>query len=63
MAGIFARLPMLDTRLVIFDTSVVDLSGYAGDPVEISQVIFIRSPQGGGQRFRKIHRSTSFNPA
>jgi hypothetical protein len=34
MAGIFARLPMLDTRLVIFDTSVVDLSGYVDDPVE-----------------------------
>ena len=34
MAGIFARLPMLDTKLVIFDTSVVDLSGYVDDPVE-----------------------------
>ena len=34
MAGIFARLPMLDTKLVIFDTSVVDLSGYVEDPVE-----------------------------
>ena len=34
MAGIFARLPMLDTRLVIFDTNVVDLSGHADDPVE-----------------------------
>jgi len=34
MAGIFARLPMLDTRLVIFDTNVVDLSGYVTDPVE-----------------------------
>lgn len=34
MAGIFARLPMLDTKLVIFDTNVVDLSGYADDPVE-----------------------------
>ncbi len=33
-AGIFARLPMLDTRLVIFDTNVVDLSGYVEDPVE-----------------------------
>lgn len=33
MAGIFARLPMLDTRLVIFDTQVVDLSGYLEDPV------------------------------
>ena len=34
MAGIFAKLPMLDTRLVIFDTNVVDLSEYADDPVE-----------------------------
>lgn len=34
MAGIFAGLPMLDTKLVIFDTSVVDLSGYVDDPVE-----------------------------
>ena len=33
MAGIFAKLPMLDTRLVIFDTQVVDLSGYLEDPV------------------------------
>lgn len=34
MAGIFAELPMLDTRLVIFDTNVVDLSGHVEDPVE-----------------------------
>lgn len=34
MAGIFAKLPMLDVKLVIFDTSVVDLSGYVEDPVE-----------------------------
>lgn len=34
MAGIFAKLPMLDTRLVIFDTAVVDLSGRVDDPVE-----------------------------
>lgn len=34
MAGIFAKMPMLDTRLVIFDTKVVDLSGYVSDPVE-----------------------------
>ncbi len=33
MAGIFARLPMLDTRLVIFDTQVVDLSADLSDPV------------------------------
>ena len=35
MAGIFARLPMLETKLVIFDTQVVDLSGYVDDPVEV----------------------------
>ena len=44
MAGIFAKLPMLDTKLVIFDTSVVDLSGYAEDPVEILMSVQL----GGG---------------
>ena len=34
MAGIFAKMPMLDVKLVIFDTNVVDLSGYVEDPVE-----------------------------
>lgn len=33
MAGIFVKLPMLDTRLVIFDTQVVDLSNHLEDPV------------------------------
>ncbi|MBR6771208.1 MAG: VWA domain-containing protein [Lachnospiraceae bacterium] len=44
MAGIFAKLPMLDTRLVIFDTQVVDLSGYLDDPVETLMSIQL----GGG---------------
>lgn len=44
MAGIFAKLPMLDTRLVIFDTQVVDLSAYADDPVEMLMSIQL----GGG---------------
>ena len=35
MAGILAGLPLLNVKLVIFDTSVVDLSGYADDPVEV----------------------------
>lgn len=35
MAGIFAKLPMIETKLVIFDTNVVDLSGYVDDPVEV----------------------------
>ena len=44
MAGIFARLPMLDTRLVIFDTQVVDLSGDLDDPVQTLMSIQL----GGG---------------
>lgn len=35
MAGIFAKLPMIDTKLIIFDTEIVDLSGYIDDPVEV----------------------------
>lgn len=44
MAGIFAKMPMLDTILVIFDTAVVDLSGYVEDPVEALMSIQL----GGG---------------
>ena len=33
MAGVFVKLPMLDTKLVIFDTQVVDLSSHLEDPV------------------------------
>ncbi len=44
MAGIFARLPMLDTRLVIFDTQVVDLSAHLDDPVDTLMSIQL----GGG---------------
>ena len=44
MAGIFARLPMLDTRLVIFDTQVVDLSSHLDDPVATLKSIQL----GGG---------------
>lgn len=48
MAGIFSRMPMLDTKLVIFDTQVVDLSGYAGDPVEV-----LMSVQQGRNQHRR----------
>ena len=44
MASIFARLPMLDTRLVIFDTQVVDLSAHLDDPVDTLMSIQL----GGG---------------
>ncbi len=35
MAGILSGLPLLDVRLVIFDTAVVDLSDHVDDPVEV----------------------------
>jgi len=34
MAGIFSKLPMLKTHLIVFDTNVVDLTDYIADPVE-----------------------------
>ena len=49
MAGIFARLPVMDVKLVIFDTSVVDLSGYVEDPVETLMSIQL----GGGTDIEK----------
>ncbi|HYM00401.1 MAG TPA: VWA domain-containing protein [Blastocatellia bacterium] len=35
MAGILAGLPLINVKLVIFDTSVVDLTEYVEDPVEV----------------------------
>jgi Mg-chelatase subunit ChlD len=35
MAGILSSLPLIDVKLVAFDTSVVDLSGHVEDPVEL----------------------------
>lgn len=44
MAGILAALPAFRVRLVVFDTSVVDLSGHVDDPVET----LMRVQLGGG---------------
>ena len=35
IAAVFASLPSLDTRLVFFDTAVVDVSDQLSDPVEV----------------------------
>jgi Mg-chelatase subunit ChlD len=35
MAGILSGLPLIDVKLVVFDTSVVDLSSHVDDPVEL----------------------------
>jgi Mg-chelatase subunit ChlD len=44
MAGILAGLPAVRVRLVVFDTNIVDLSGYASDPVEVLMSVQL----GGG---------------
>ncbi|MES2571231.1 MAG: VWA domain-containing protein [Verrucomicrobiota bacterium] len=44
MAGIFAGLPSLSVKLVVFDTAVVDLSEHAADPVEVLMSVQL----GGG---------------
>lgn len=44
MAGIFAGLPSLLVKLVVFDTEVVDLSDHADDPVEVLMSVQL----GGG---------------
>ncbi len=44
MASIFAKLPFVDVKLVIFDTSVVDLSEHLDDPVGILMKVQL----GGG---------------
>ena len=49
MAGIFAKLPMLTTYLVIFDTAVVDLTGRMDDPVETLMSVHL----GGGTDIAK----------
>ena len=49
IAGIFSKLPMLKTNLVIFDTEVVDLSGYIDEPVETLMSVQL----GGGTNITK----------
>lgn len=44
MAGILSSLPLIDVKLVVFDTSVVDLSGNIDDPVELLMSVQL----GGG---------------
>jgi Mg-chelatase subunit ChlD len=52
MAGILAGLPLLDVKLVVFDTSVVDLSEHVDDPVEVLMSVQL----GGGTDMGKAMR-------
>jgi Mg-chelatase subunit ChlD len=49
MAGILAGLPSLKVSLVVFDTAVVDLSGYVDDPAEALMSVQL----GGGTDIAK----------
>ncbi len=49
MAGILAGLPALKVSLVVFDTAVVDLSGYVDDPTEALMSVQL----GGGTDIAK----------
>src|SRR5262245_33460881 len=44
MGGILSGLPLIDVKLVVFDTSVVDLSAHVEDPVELLMSVQL----GGG---------------
>ena len=52
MAGILSGLPLIDVKLVVFDTSVVDLSGHVEDPVEILMSVQLGGGTNIGQALR-----------
>jgi Mg-chelatase subunit ChlD len=52
MAGILAGLPVMRVKLVLFDTSIVDLSEHAADPVEVLMGVQL----GGGTDIGKALR-------
>src|SRR5207244_7179820 len=55
MASIFAELPSLRTSLVLFDTSVVDLTDQVGQPVDVLLTIQL----GGGTDITKALQYTT----
>jgi Mg-chelatase subunit ChlD len=52
MAGILSALPLIDVKLVVFDTSVVDLSAYIEDPVELLMSVQLGGGTNIGQAMR-----------
>jgi uncharacterized protein with von Willebrand factor type A (vWA) domain len=59
MAGILAALPMVRVRLVIFDTSVVDLSEHVSDPVEVLMSVQLGGGTNIGQAVRYCEQLVS----
>ncbi len=56
MAGILSALPAFRVKIVIFDTSVVDLSEYADDPVEMLMKVQLGGGTDIGQAVRYCSR-------
>jgi len=52
MAGILGGLPLIDVKLVVFDTSVVDLSDHVEDPVEVLMSVQLGGGTNIGQAMR-----------
>jgi Mg-chelatase subunit ChlD len=52
MAGILAGLPLINVDLVVFDTSVVDLSDHVEDPVELLMSVQLGGGTNIGQAMR-----------
>ena len=55
MAGILAALPAFRVKIVVFDTSIVDVSDHADDPVEV----LMRVQLGGGTDIARAVRYCS----
>jgi Mg-chelatase subunit ChlD len=52
MAGILSGLPLIDVKLVVFDTAVVDLSDHVEDPVEVLMSVQLGGGTNIGQAMR-----------
>jgi Mg-chelatase subunit ChlD len=52
MAGILAGLPLINVNIVVFDTSVVDMSSHVEDPVELLMSVQLGGGTNIGQAMR-----------
>jgi Mg-chelatase subunit ChlD len=52
LGGILSGLPLINVNLVVFDTSVVDLSGHIDDPVELLMNVQLGGGTNIGQAMR-----------
>ncbi len=59
MAGILAGLPVVRVKLVVFDTSVVDLSEHVSDPVEVLMSVQLGGGTNIGQAVRYCEQLVS----